>query len=155
MTLGSLNKPAVRLLPHVLQPGVVYQFRLCCSTAADPPERACGTTSVGVAPRLSVGTYAHLALFAPLPGSCGKCHGPSAAPAVQRAVLSPEVHVPPQGQSFAQQLSISCGGGGGLTPPPSDPDFIVGKNEILQQEILIWRFLVHKFLDFWAPDPPP
>ena len=37
-------------------------------------------------------------------------------------------------------------------PLPSDPDFIVGKNEMLQKEILIWLFLVHKLLDF--PPPP-
>ena len=43
----------------------------------------------------------------------------------------------------------------GLTSPPSDPDFIVGKNEVLQMEILISLFLVHKLLDFWVPGPPP
>ena len=49
-------------------------------------------------------------------------------------------------------------GGGGLTPPPpSDPDFIVGKHEILQKELLIWLILVHNLLDFWVPGPakPP
>ena len=46
-------------------------------------------------------------------------------------------------------------GGGGGTPPPWDRDFIVGKSEILQKEILIWLFLVHKLLDFWVPGPPP
>ena len=39
-------------------------------------------------------------------------------------------------------------------PPPRDPDFIVGKHEILQKEILIWLFLVHKLLVLWIPDPP-
>ena len=43
-------------------------------------------------------------------------------------------------------------GGGGLTPPPPKH---AGKNEILQKEILIWLFLVHKLLDFWVPNPPP
>ena len=57
MTMGSLNKPAVRLLPNVLQAGVVYQFQLCCATTADPPETACGTTRVAVAGKLSVGKY--------------------------------------------------------------------------------------------------
>ena len=52
--MGSLNKPADHLLPNVLQPGIVHQFQLCCSTTGDPPESACGTTSVGVAPKLSV-----------------------------------------------------------------------------------------------------
>ena len=40
------------------------------------------------------------------------------------------------------------GGGGANTPAPSDPEFVVGKNEILQKEILIWLFLVHDLLDF-------
>ena len=31
----------------------------------------------------------------------------------------------------------------------------MGKNEILQKEILIWLFLVHKLLDFWVPGLPP
>ena len=33
----------------------------------------------------------------------------------------------------------------------------MGKNEILQKEMLIWLFLVHKLLDFWVPGtlPPP
>ena len=39
--------------------------------------------------------------------------------------------------------------------PPLGPDFIVGKNEILQKEILIWLFLVHKPLDFWVAGSPP
>ena len=33
-------------------------------------------------------------------------------------------------------LSVSRGGGGALDPPPPDPDFIVGTNEILQQFVL-------------------
>ena len=33
--------------------------------------------------------------------------------------------------------SPGVGGCGGPTPPPPDPDFIVGKNEILQKEIII------------------
>ena len=57
------------------------------------------------------------------------------------------------------------GGGGGLTrshvtirglpPPPSDPDLMVGKKEILQKEVLIWLFLVHKLLDFLGSRTPP
>ena len=43
----------------------------------------------------------------------------------------------------------------GHPPPPSDPEFIVGENEMLQKEILIWLFLVHKLLDFWVPGAPP
>ena len=57
MTMGTLNKPAVRLLPNILQAGIVYKFQLCCSTSTDPVETACGTTSVGVAGKLSVGKY--------------------------------------------------------------------------------------------------
>ena len=41
-----------------------------------------------------------------------------------------------------------------LPLPPSDPEFIVGKNEILEKEILIWLFLLHKHLDFWVLDLP-
>ena len=57
MTMGTLNKPAVRLLPNILQAGIVYKFQLCCSTSTDPVETACGTTSVGVAGKLAVGKY--------------------------------------------------------------------------------------------------
>ena len=66
-------------------------------------------------------------------------------------------HFEEVGQSFAQQLSISwgVGDGGGLTPPPSDPDFIVGKNEILQKEISIGCFWCTNFWTFGFQDPPP
>ena len=60
-------------------------------------------------------------------------------------------------ESRSPPLPIHPLGGGYTTPPPpSDPDFKVGKHEILQKEILIWAvFLVHKPLDFWVPGPPP
>ena len=62
-------------------------------------------------------------------------------------------------QSSAEQLSVPWGGvgieGRGLTPPPLDPEFIVRKTEIVQKEMVIWLFLVHKHLDFWVPGPPP
>ena len=54
------------------------------------------------------------------------------------------------------QRLLGWGAVGGLAPPsPSDPDFVVAKNEISQKEMLIWLFWVHKFLDFWVPGPPP
>ena len=67
-------------------------------------------------------------------------------------------------QSFAEQLSVSRGvgvrGGGEPPPPPANPhpphpNFMVGKHEILQEEILILLLLVHRLLDFWVPGPPP
>ena len=64
----------------------------------------------------------------------------------------PMHHLPKLGWSeFCLTTERLLGGWlrGGLTPPPpSDPDFIVGKNEILQKEIFFWLFLVHKLLDF-------
>ena len=52
---------------------------------------------------------------------------------------------------------VCVGGGGANTPPPSDPDFVAGKDEILHKKTLIWLFFAHKRLDFWvpAPSPPP
>ena len=49
-------------------------------------------------------------------------------------------------------LNNSASPGGGCSPPPN-PDFIVGKDEILQKEI--WLLLVHNLLAFWVVGPPP
>ena len=62
-------------------------------------------------------------------------------------------------QSVAQQFSLlrRGGGGGGLTPPaPSDPDFIVGKHQILQTEVLIGAvFGTQPFGLLGSRTPPP
>ena len=81
-------------------------------------------------------------------------------PTVQTSVYTRKHHpgtlIEPRPPRVLLHNSGSLGWGGGANPPPpSDPDFIVGKDEIVQKEILIWLFLVHKLLDFWVPDPPP
>ena len=45
--------------------------------------------------------------------------------------------------------------GGGLTPPPPLGPGFHQKNEILQKEISVWLFLVHKLWTFGFQDPPP
>ena len=71
---------------------------------------------------------------------------------LQQLCFSPQ----PSGGMGRFLLNNSASRGGGF-PPPSDPDFIVGNNEILQKEVLIWLFLVQIFglLGSRSPPPPP
>jgi len=70
----------------------------------------------------------------------------------------PGCRLPREGAEGRVLLHNSASGGDGLDwrgypPPLSDPDFMVRKNEILQKEILIWLFLVHKLLGSRTPPP--
>ena len=44
---------------------------------------------------------------------------------------------------------------GGGAVPPLDPDFIVGKNEILQTELLIWAIFGTQIFGSQTPPPSP
>ena len=53
-------------------------------------------------------------------------------------------------------LNNSASPAGGEHPPPSDPDFIAGKNEVLQKEMLIWAvFGTQSFGLLGSRTPPP
>ena len=68
---------------------------------------------------------------------------PTVAPLADTEVtLHPEVCAPSAGNGFAYKKK------------ETDLDFIAGKNKIVQKEMLVWLFLVHKSLDFWVPGRP-
>ena len=82
---------------------------------------------------------------------------PVAQPAAQPAARTPNDPIPVATVLLNNSASSGVRGWGDPTPPrPSDPDFIVGKHEILQKEISIWAvFGTQTFGLLGSRDPPP
>ena len=59
MTLGSINLPAVRLAPGILQPGEIYTFQLCANSSKEDGtlEYACANTQLDIAPKAVIGSF--------------------------------------------------------------------------------------------------
>ena len=112
--------------------------------SSDPTQRAKGRTGDCPGPRKGATTRRNVTRGGGDVLRRGGCGGREISPRSDGRALEGGVRASPRGsirngrtpsdeggvpQSFAQQFSISRRGGG-IYPPPSDPDFIFGKNEI-------------------------